>query len=470
MSFDLYGRGYNYDRKIAQGGSASVFLVHDNEGQYYAAKISTPFPQEMLDDIHNYEPDYRGPWTTVDRIDEEIVTLNKLKTYLSGDRKHEIVCHPNLVCYDHDGVVPNSQLPGPMTNPYGEDVAIILEHFVDGPTVHQMMSRQTTDQQTTDQQNNIDHFKLVVDMLSALSTLEDAGIYYPDLSEYNVIYDTDSNNYVIVDFNDVHVNETLSKVDVSVKQAGILVRFIYYVIHGQRLNHVTYELSEPGLFDPHNVFDMWIKDVLVEQLSLQSTIAIFSQYFPDTNVNIRLRDTIEVYEDSVKLKTLQVQEKTKSKPISKYPIDVIGDTVYMNFNLGHDQLGFISYNGKKLTYNSSYHTNYNKVLNIVQTSLPPLGELPHPTETIKKFADKGVTLSKDTSPENLFVLEQALSKYFNENNEDGNNKIRRYVSDILTRYNIIKKPKSDVAFDELLSLAGIKPYSWPIYKKVEGAI
>lgn len=70
---------------------------------------------------------------------------------------------------------------------------IILESFITGPTVEKMLSSG----------QSIDCFKLVVDIISALSTLENIGILHFDLIDSNVIYDVQYNNYVLIDFNDV---------------------------------------------------------------------------------------------------------------------------------------------------------------------------------------------------------------------------------------------------------------------------
>jgi serine/threonine protein kinase len=197
MSFILHDKKYNYDRLLGSGGNGTVHLVHDDNGVQYAAKVSTDEPNEMIEDMLAENPDYQGPNTSFERVEVEAKALKYTHDKLNGH------FHPNLVYYVDSGVLTNTQLPAEMRNSYDEDVMVIIESYVDGPTVGQIRNAYESGQD----KEAIDIFKLMTDLLSALYTLETIKVKYYDLSDENIIYDARSNNFVIIDFGDVMVDE-----------------------------------------------------------------------------------------------------------------------------------------------------------------------------------------------------------------------------------------------------------------------
>lgn len=86
MSFILEGIRYYYIRKLGIGTRASIFLVHNDGGQEFVAKVSSNLYQASV----------------------EINALKKLQQYLNGRQ------HPNIVYYYGSGLIANSQLPREM--------------------------------------------------------------------------------------------------------------------------------------------------------------------------------------------------------------------------------------------------------------------------------------------------------------------------------------------------------------------
>lgn len=528
MSFIFMGREYTFDHMLGQGGSAAVCLVHNVEGEYYAVKFSTSYPQEMIQDMKADGPNYQGPWTSTDRISEEVTVLRELQQYLndvgttegSASKRKITNCHPNLACYFLSGTIANDLLPVEMQNPYGEAVSMIFESYVDGPTIRDIMDgvtvaslsapltvidpelkriRVTSNNNISNDNDNdklkLDYFKLTVDLLSALSTLESADIVYLDLSEYNVLYDAPSNNYVIVDFNDVAGdNPRQTKQQRSAKQADALARFLYFVLHQQYYPYETSQLVSlaNNADDDAKSVEQFIQQVINNKLTLTEAIVAYSQLYPTRDINIRLKSTNDVYRNGVKqasLSAIKAGNKSASywvnfKPASTYPIDVVGNTVNMYFgnhesesksesesrSTSLNNIPYLSYDSHRLKIRYLRDT-YNTILGILQsqtvTAPDVIKSLPHPSQTLQKLKDKGTRLSDNNSkPEPLFIIEQALDKFLSP--QDGNEK--QLAAAVLASYGILKRAPPNIGFVNLLNQLGIRSYPWSLYNQIESLI
>ena len=191
MSFSLHGRSYSYIKRLGSGGKAVVHLVRGDNNMLYAAKVSTDLHPEMVEEMLAEDPNFKGPFTSREQIEEEARIMNFIRTKLYGRY------FSNFVYYVDSATLPSQELPTAMRNQYNEDVAVIIESYVDGPTIQGLF----------DEGAVLDVFKVITDILSALYTLRSVGANYLDLADENVMYDSISNNFVLIDFDDVVVRD-----------------------------------------------------------------------------------------------------------------------------------------------------------------------------------------------------------------------------------------------------------------------
>lgn len=225
MSFTLNDQQYTYIRLLGKGGYNDTHLVKDQNGNLYAIKASRQFPDDVIADMQADDPNFNGPYTASDLIDGEIVTLEKLRYTLKGK------CHPNIVCYYDSGILRNDQVPVQMRNDYNEDVHLIVEQYINGQSLDELIKNN----------EKINTFKLIEDLLSALYTLEQANIFYPDLSIYNILFNSDTKNFVLIDFSDTENGYNMSQEETSINQVDYLNRFLEMIINPKLGEFISYD-------------------------------------------------------------------------------------------------------------------------------------------------------------------------------------------------------------------------------------
>jgi len=274
MAFILHNKKYNYDLTLGTGITGSVHLIHDDNNVQYAVKVSTDYPQDMIEDMTADDPNYQGPYTTFEEVEKEAKVLNYIHNKLYGR------FHPNLVYYVDSGPLTNDQVPVEMRNRHGEDVIMIIESYVSGLTINQIV-----DNYETGGQDIIDMFKLMTDLLSALYTLETINVKYDDLNGNNVIYDAKSNNFVIIDFGDATVN------DISSSNHNQKVDFFPNSSDFSDILHVLVNAYQDYIDSRYETFRLFSENKNIISL----TIKTFSETFPERDVIINGSDSVITY-------------------------------------------------------------------------------------------------------------------------------------------------------------------------------
>jgi len=362
MSFVVQGHSYQYVSYLGSGGKAAVHLVRGDDGVKYAAKISTNMPKDMIEEMLAEDPDYKGPFTSLEQIEEEARIMSYVNNKLFGRY------FDNIVFFVASATLPNDSLPTAMQNEYGEAVAVIIESYVDGPTIQQMIDNGVAP----------DMFKLVSDLLSALYTLDSIGVVYLDLAPENIIYDEKTNNFVLIDFDDVEVEDPIF----NIPRKG------FHPVLPDLANHKTsarlsylLEILQQYFPDAFNIFRGQMEEfrvVVDSNVDTLSLIRSFSSIFSDRDITIHAADR-----------------------------DIVFRSGQVMTEIDADQL----------VPNPDYETG----IKVIRDS----------------FKQLGTTLSHKTSYGNYAVLDSALSAY-----QTGSTGQKRVAKELLSRYKILKRYSS----------------------------
>ena len=171
-SFELKGEEYTLVRKLGQGTFGSVYLYKHND-EYVTLKLFVT--REGKEDAeHEF---------TIERD-----VLQTIHDRLSG------ICHPNIACYMGDMIIsPSNPLYSRFNTTDNKPLYGIFSKYIDGPSVLDLID--------TDNFPSVEEARnFVTQMLDALSVLKQLGIAHRDIKPSNIVYDRQTNNYVLIDF------------------------------------------------------------------------------------------------------------------------------------------------------------------------------------------------------------------------------------------------------------------------------
>lgn len=229
MSFTLNNIQY-YIKKLGHGRYGSVFLLNDK----HVAKISCDYWEDDLDE---------HPFTTSDEILEEIAIFK------------QIGYHPNIVKYYDSGIIPNSEMPKEMRNSYDEDVVVIIEEYVKGQPLLEMIKK------------NPDLF--LEDMLTTAIYLENMNLVYADYSEDNIIFNGE--HFILIDIGSIVDIDFIP--DKYFMAINMLLKLFYKGLKNRNIIYcmcefLDRETHEEISLDLNNVFEKLIHDGITKRLNL----------------------------------------------------------------------------------------------------------------------------------------------------------------------------------------------------------
>lgn len=263
MSFVVNGVQYILQRLLSSGGGGgNVQLVVDSNGLQYVAKYSRNFCDEQLEDMRN--ENQPGPFTSCESMLREIQVYEIIKQHYLGDWP------PTLLCYYGHAVFKNTDLPANMQNSFNEDVVVmILEYVPESPDVHEWMN-------------------LAQDMFSAVLTLKSMGIRHEDISLNNVLYNSLSGRYMLIDLGEVLLSGEQGRPLGEFQ--NLIAPMVYTVYTGQE--YYNYTRRNPNEKDK---VIRWVNETY--EMPYKESLDLLVKMFPEEDITIIIGLTIHRYSE-----------------------------------------------------------------------------------------------------------------------------------------------------------------------------